>query len=197
MPRPDAPYHHREQTIMTSPDPADPRPDGLERRLATSIPARAVDCPDALTLASYLDGRAGPAERQSVESHLAACPECLLAVREARSIAGADPSSIEVPPGVLAAARALVDHDAASAGDAMRRRLVFPDWRAAARWSVAAAAMLIICLLGYQAGLSSLPESERTVPVATEDLSFGVFNAGLNDDLTRDVFIVTMSEVTQ
>ena len=40
------------------------------------IPAGFEDCPDAETLAAYLDGTLEPAEREGVETHAAGCPDC-------------------------------------------------------------------------------------------------------------------------
>lgn len=46
-------------------------------------------CPEAIDLASYLDGRARGSRRDRIESHLAACGDCRRAVIDLRRMLGA------------------------------------------------------------------------------------------------------------
>ncbi len=68
-----------------------------------------ADCPDANTLAGYLDGTLSEKERARIEAHLADCPECAAAVDELRDLlvpAASDAPS--APAAVKARAKALV-----------------------------------------------------------------------------------------
>ncbi|GFK94365.1 hypothetical protein NNJEOMEG_02209 [Fundidesulfovibrio magnetotacticus] len=59
----------------------------------------AGECPDALTVAAYLDGRLEGAELAAVERHLAACRKCATDVLELRelldNVAGDEPGREE------------------------------------------------------------------------------------------------------
>lgn len=53
-----------------------------------ALPRAEDRCPDDMTVASYLDGRATPEESAVLERHLARCARCAKAVRELRDILG-------------------------------------------------------------------------------------------------------------
>lgn len=97
-----------------------------------------ADCPSAMDLAAYVDGRArDKAER--IEAHLALCPRCLRAVIDARRLIAEPP--MPAPKAVLDRAKAL-------------RRPAVLRWSVVVRWGAAVAASLLIGLAGLLAGSS-------------------------------------------
>jgi len=66
-----------------------------------ATPEASCVCPDALTLAAYLDGTMTHGERETLESHLAKCRKCAQAVAELRDIMDAvarepvDPAEVQ------------------------------------------------------------------------------------------------------
>ncbi len=126
---------------------------GLWRRFVAAAELQQAggrDCPD---LASWLDGRASEAESERVESHLAGCAVCRAAVELTRAM-DAEATLPAAPPQVVEAARVLVAAAAISQAPTGSMRIV--DWMAVRRvagWSLAAAASLAVCLVGYRIGV--------------------------------------------
>lgn len=58
------------------------------------------DCPDELTLSSYLEGRLEQAEAERLEAHMSQCPTCAQAVRELRELLS-DASEEDIPDEIL------------------------------------------------------------------------------------------------
>jgi len=155
-----------------------PEPDNVEARrlwaqLRASLPPRGPCAPEG-DLAAYVEGRMASAARQALETHLAACADCLSAVREARAIA-AEAAPGAAPPAVIAAARSLVADPAASGWR-------ISDWLAAGRWVAATAASIAICLVGYRAGTISFVTDGAVGDALASNMSFGVFDADDDDD---------------
>ena len=104
---------------------------------------QAGGCPEALTVAGYLDGRLGPQEMEAFEAHLARCPRCAAEVQELREL-GVQ-AALVAPAEAIGRARALV-------AKAPRRRERAVVWRIALRWSAAAVLALSASYLGLGAG---------------------------------------------
>jgi anti-sigma factor RsiW len=102
-------------------------------------------CPDAMTLAGYLEGRLSPDQRAAVERHLARCPRCVAEVPQLRALL-AEPAMIP-PADVADRARRLVAPARERQGQAAPRL-----WPAVLRWSAAAVLAIAASLLGLQAG---------------------------------------------
>ncbi len=64
---------------------------------AEALTHRPDACPDAETLAAYLDGRLARGERERVTAHVADCETCYFVVTEAAQAASAAPVNIEPP----------------------------------------------------------------------------------------------------
>ncbi len=146
----------------------------LWKQFADMLPARPGPCPPALELAAWVDGRAAGPDAQAVETHLAACGICREAVagiRQARAdVAG---SLIGVPANVIAAAKTLVEPVPARSG------LRIADWLQVGGWGMAAAASIVICVVGYQVG-SGRPmlDTAATDDILLSEMSFGLLDVG-------------------
>jgi anti-sigma factor RsiW len=152
-----------------------PHPDD-ERRLwaqyAAANPAAPAACPPAIELAAWLDGRATDPQRDAIEAHLAGCAECIDAVGGIRLAREAVAGSLAgAPDRVKEAARMLVG---ASPGP-RERRMQLAGWQTIGRWSMAAAASVAICVVGYRAGESRLAfDAAGADKVMVGELSFGL-----------------------
>ncbi len=96
------------------------------------------ECPDAMLLAAWLDGRCDSSESERVEAHLAVCEACLAAVVELRT--PLDEAATPVSLRMVERAAGLV-----------------PRWRAATllRLTAAAAVVVAACGAGFLAGDSA------------------------------------------
>ena len=158
----------------------------LWQRAAGSGGALSVACPDQLELASYLDGQLSGPQFELFEAHLADCRECRQAVADARLIAvEAADSTSAVPQRVIRSAQALV------------REPVQPstsrNWRMA-RWPVAAAASIAICVWGYRAGMASTAPTDILPERLAAEMSFGVFDSSDDDSGEIELFASLLSE---
>jgi anti-sigma factor RsiW len=134
-------------------------------------------CPAPGDLAAFIDGRASPPEQQRIEQHLAECPDCLAALREARDILAAGPAV--APRRLVARAKALVP--AAAARPRVR-------WRVAARWAASAAAAVVIGLAGFFAGASTYRSREATETTVAREVSFGLAD-GADEALAVEAYL--------
>ncbi|MEE9130161.1 MAG: zf-HC2 domain-containing protein [Phycisphaerales bacterium] len=158
-------------------DKENPTDERLWRSAAPTEPALSAACPGQLELASYLDGRLSAAEVESIEAHLAACPECREAAADARLIVAA---AARLRPGaperVIESAQALVSampvHRPARA---QGRPSLGLKWRMA-RWLAAAAASVAICVFGYRTGTASTASTDLRLDQLAMEMSFGVFD---------------------
>jgi anti-sigma factor RsiW len=99
------------------PDAADAASSGSAGKAS---PMRAADdaatavCPDAVTLAGYLDGKLSGEETALLEAHLARCAKCRLEVKELREILAAgdidpdDPAQREALDDLMKKAKGLI-----------------------------------------------------------------------------------------
>jgi anti-sigma factor RsiW len=134
-------------------------------------------CPDPIELAAYLDGRCDERQLVTVETHLAACGTCLAAVRDARELAlSADRP--DVPASVLDAARELVQP---APRPHRESAVVLPSLWPLARWGLAAAASIAVCVAGYLIGTGT-SRADRHAGELTADLTFGVIGSSDEDD---------------
>lgn len=140
-------------------------------------PALSAACPGHLELASYLDGRLSAAEVESIEAHLAVCRECREAAGDARMIvAAAARSRTGAPERVIESAQALVSAVPVDRpARAQRRPSSGLKWRMA-RWPVAAAASVAICVFGYRTGMASTVSTDLRLDQLATEMSFGVFD---------------------
>jgi len=133
------------------------------RQLARREPGT---CPDELGLAAYVDGLASEAETARIEAHLAVCRECLLAVADARRLAGR--AHAAAPPHVVARARALVGGRGRGASRVRRS-----PWRAAIGWAATAAAAVAVGFVGLSAGSATHRARQAEPEVALAELALG------------------------
>ena len=149
-------------------DEKNPTDERLWRTAAPMEPVLSAACPGQLELASYLDGRLSAAEVESIEAHLAVCRECREAAADARLIVGATARSRpEAPERVIESAQALVS--------AQSQPSLGLKWRTA-RWPLAAAASVAICVFGYRAGMASTASTDLRLDQLATQMSFGVFD---------------------
>ncbi len=141
-----------------------PTDERLWRSAGPMEPALSATCPGQLELASYLDGRLSDAEIESFEAHLAACRECREALADARLIVA---KAARAPERVIESAQALVS--------AQGRPSLGLKWRTA-RWPVAAAASVAICVFGYRTGMASTDSTDLRLDRLAAEMSFGVFD---------------------
>ncbi len=145
-------------------DEKNPTDERLWRTAAPMQPALSATCLGQLELASYLDGRRSAAEVESIETHLAVCRECREAVADARLIIAA---AARAPERVIESAQALVS--------AQSQPSLGLKWRTA-RWPLAAAASVAICVFGYRAGMASTASTDLRLDRLATQMSFGVFD---------------------
>ena len=108
-----------------------------------------------------------------LEVHLADCPECLAAIAEVRAML--DEGVVATAPDeVIRAARSLVD----DADIPPTYRFVqWPALRRAAGWSMAAAASLAVCVVGYRVGSGASVGQAVNEDVLLSEMSFGLMDS--------------------
>jgi anti-sigma factor RsiW len=149
------------------------------------------ECPALIELASYADGTLDEDAGDAIELHLARCPACLAAVRDARLARGqGDQSLTFVPAHVLNAAMALVEAPAAAFGKR------YSGWMIYTRRVAAVAASLAICLLGYRVGaaISAVNAADAATDDFASAVSFGVLDVSASDS---EFFADTSAEALQ
>ena len=173
--------------------------DSYERDLWRRVvrpPLPERDAVDTMTLAAYLDGRISDETRRQVETELAASPALRRELVELRGLVAMTGETPPVPLAVVRAARDLVgsrSDDVAPAAPPAPGR----SWRLAMRWSMAAAAAVAACLLGYQAGVTSVgssgagPATEANVDTV---MAFGLLAD--EDESDADLLAMLLGEVT-
>lgn len=147
----------------------------------TSTPRRGpeAECPDELTLASYVDGQMAPVDVELLESHLCQCDHCLQAIAEVRQqLATGSEALTFVPRGTVDAAKALV-----SAPERVRTR----TWAMAVRWTGAAAACVLISLAGWHAGTATTASASLTARGSGQDVARPDDDTNMWSELTLGV----------
>jgi len=139
--------------------------------------AASISCPTDIEFAAWIDNRIDDAtRREMIESHLASCPVCMQAVLEVRqSLASQADSLVFVAPEILAAAKALVSPTEIDVHVVRHVRL--SRSMGIARWSGAAAASVLIGIIGWQAGEATNVPGESIVAGAVANA-----DANLDDD---------------
>jgi len=153
------------------------KPNNLDAKLWRRASAGADapgECPDAMRLASYIDGRVDAAEAERFEAHLAACAACRRALRETRELLAGGPAM--TPPKLVASAKALVA--------AKRVRL-----RRVAGWAAAAAASVAIGLSGFFAGSATQRGRQLAEARVVEEASFGLAD-GADESAVLDAYVL-------
>ena len=130
----------------------------------------AAVCPGALDLASLIDGQCSSEQAAMIESHVASCANCALALSDIRAMAPEQGQTLLfVPPHVIDAARRLMP-----ASSVNRTPLRVSPLRLGAGWGVAAAAAIAICLGGYQLGMAAQPQPLVSDASLLTAMSFGL-----------------------
>ena len=176
---------------MTS-DPQAPDDRQRWRRYLLGHPVPAGVCPGPVDLAAYVDRRLRRRRRDAVETHLAACPDCLAAVREAVALRDLSP-----PPAsgeVTEAARALVTRSVReSPPPPLSPGTIF--WRSAGRWGLAAAAALVVATTGFRLGIGVSSPSDPGPGDLIAEMSFGVLSADVGDDALDPLVTLYLEEL--
>lgn len=176
--------------------------DSFERDLWRRVvrpPLPERDAVDTMTLAAYLDGRISDETRRRVETELAASPALRRELVELRELVAVTAETPPVPLAVVRAARDLVGARTDDVAPAAPPAPPAParSWRLAMRWSMAAAAAVAACLLGYQAGVTSVgstgvgPDTEANVDTV---MAFGLLAD--EDESDADLLAMLLGEVT-
>jgi anti-sigma factor RsiW len=145
--------------------------------------AQAGDCPEALTVAAYLDGRLGLPEQEAVEQHLSRCPRCVAEVRECREL-GAQVAMV-APAEAVRRARSL-------AVKRPRRRAPAVVWRVALRWSAAAVLALSASYLGLGAGRRTAQDQWATASALGRAAGAGTAEAATDSEPSGDALAMLM-----
>lgn len=186
-----------------TPPPDNPGDQQLWRRAAEALSSAAPVPPPADTddggdrgdlgdLAAFVDGRADEATRQRVETLLAADPVWRETIAELRlAHDNADPAALTAPSAVVRRAKSAHAEMTTMGRSGDHRQSVIARW---ARLSVAAAASLAVCAIGYQVG-SSTP----TTDVSEDDelvsaMSFGLFDPETDDATALDLLAINTEE---
>jgi anti-sigma factor RsiW len=146
-----------------------------------------------MTLAAYLDGTVTDDTRGRVEAALAGSADLRAELVEARELVTLTTDTPPVPLSVVRAARELVGPPREGATPATVRG----PWRLTARWSVAAAAAVAVCLLGYQAGVTSVGSADTASNTdANVDAVMAYGLLADDEELGADVLADLLGEVT-
>lgn len=161
----------------------------LWRAYAPGDSAAAGSCPEAVDLASYIDGRLDVEKAAAMEAHLAACESCLETVIDMRHVASERAAGFIAPAAAAVRAKSLVPHGAAQRDVylAALRHWLAPDWKLWGRRAAVAAAGLVLCITGYQIGSLSTPDLvvNNSDQLLLAEASFGLFSTaqGVDDTL--------------
>ena len=144
-------------------DPEQNKEDKLlwERYRDNTGRADRAPCPDANSLAAYLEGNASGRTVRKIEEHLAGCPDCPAALGELRSLLNLP--AREVPARVTEREKELVPP---------RRRpaeilpLFGIYWRRAAGWAVAAACVVAAGATGMELGSRAVIDRRQLAAAA-------------------------------
>ncbi len=183
-----------------TPRPDNPGDQQLWRRTAEALssaapvppPADTDDGGDLGDLAAFVDGRADQETRRRVETLLAADPvwrETIAELRLARQ--SADPRSLTAPNAVVHRAKGAHAGITTMGRSGDHRQSVIARL---ARLSVAAAASLAVCAIGYQVG-SSTPASEMIDDdEVVSAMSFGLLDPANDDTTALDLLAINTEE---
>ena len=144
------------------------------------------DCPEPADLAAYLDDQCSSEQQQSIESHLANCAVCLIAIAETRFLIDSDIEA--APKQVIDSVKSLVKPMTIEAGNLSRMRFTLRP--------LAAAAALGICALGYITGVGIKAEAMSSDQLAHE-MSFGVFESLEDDEQELELLALLIKENSQ
>lgn len=137
-------------------------------------------CPEPTILSAWIDGGLDAPTAAAIEAHLAGCAECVETVREVRAVLAAPR---ERGPATFALQRAVAD---ALRG---RHRHDEPPLVLVLRWTLAAAAAVAACWIGFHAGTGVAPSTSRpSVDPLVDTMTFGLLDGdaeGVNDDLLQ------------
>ena len=185
-----------------TPRPDNPGDQQLWRRAAEALssaapvppPADTDDGGDLGDLAAFVDGRADQETRRRVETLLAADPVWRETIAELRLASpNADPATLTAPKAVVRRAKSAHDTMAMVSRDSDRDHAPSVIARLA-RFSVAAAASIAVCAIGYQVGSST-----STTDVSADDelvsaMSFGLFDPAIDDATALDLLAINTEE---
>ena len=173
---------------MSHGDLNNPSERDLWRRYRPALSRPTMACPDPMALAAFADRTLPEAERPALEEHLVECGECLSAAIEAARLAECSGGvMMPVPSRVLDAVKALVP-EARPEEVIPASRWRVHSWASRVGWGVAAAAMLGVCVIGYQIGAASaLPG--RVEPDMASEMTFGLFDGTLTEDLALELMM--------
>jgi anti-sigma factor RsiW len=145
-------------------------------RLSDFSDRAASDCPEALDLAAFVDGRLAPSQRDAIEAHLAACGGCLDLVLGAS--AAIEPAGAEV----VARARSLAP---------VRRTQRVSRLRIGARWFAAAAAAIVVCAGAFRLGSASAAPAAPAESIIA-DATFGMLASDADDAAAFDAYAIAL-----
>lgn len=138
------------------------------------------ECPDALLLASFVDGRCPEQDVQGMEHHLALCSTCLETVTLLR-----DPTlrSSEVPSFVVEQGKSMVGQPASTPvrnQDASRGW----SWEWGLQWTALAATCAVICVVGFNLGMAVQQTQMQVDQLVVSEMLFGLgdYVGGLSAD---------------
>lgn len=141
------------------------------------------DCPSALDLAAFIDGRCDAAAKARIESHLIACAMCQAAMADVTAaLQVLNESPAFVRPQALERARRLVSASSPEVIVISHRLSVTRAMRIGTGWGVAAAAALAIGLGGYQLGQAAGPSVQLSEDAVLTAMSFGLLDDSASDD---------------
>jgi anti-sigma factor RsiW len=135
----------------------------LWRRYRSAGPRPSPECPGESELAGFIDGRLPPDRHDTIEAHMADCPECLDALIQMRALqAEAGPGPV-VPASVRSAIAEVLPAVAKEQGRGPARAGEAPpalSFGGVFAWSLAtAAAAAVICVAGSRIGRATVENS--------------------------------------
>jgi anti-sigma factor RsiW len=135
-------------------------------------------------LIEYLDGRAKPAERRSVEEHLSACADCRIRAEEFRALFGVleDLPVVSPSPSFDASLRARI------AAEPQRR--AFWNWLPSPRLAFAVTALVVMSVW-----LASMPAPRGTTSQAKTDTAATQVPADSEFGMIRDLPVLENYDV--
>lgn len=168
-------------------NPTPPTPDD-DARLWARVAGGLDSAPlDDLELAAWLDETLDEGARDAVENRLADDSAARAAADDVRGIDFEAARRTLVSPAILTAARDLVP-----GGRSRRQPTIVVT---AIRWTVAAAAMIAVCVTGYRAGFSTPDSPQLTSDNVLAEASFGLLtDADFEDDFTYELLLASLSE---
>jgi hypothetical protein len=151
------------------------------------------ECPSALELAAFVDGRCDQATVARIESHAINCLVCAALTADVKAI---EEAICHTPPFVhprmLERARGLVADSSDSVPAISRRLTLAGAIREGTGWGVAAAAAIAIGLGGYQLGQATGPGSRVSEAQVVTAMSFGL----LDDSRSQDEPLIVLTSST-